>query len=469
MTFSGERRHLMTFLNLNPQFFRQNPEPTMQAVTHSDLLNPHYAAWRDFLRLSEGWTAEQIRDYQVAQLRRILQLAYDKTASYRQIFDDAGVSPSSFQSLDDLARIPFTTKEDIRDNLSGFTVKTEGCDYVTTGGSTGIPFGFYRNKEAFGKELASKAHQYARRGWKEGDRQIVFRGIPLDTESRTKFYPDFNELRCSSYHLTPERMEAFREQAWEYRPDWVRCYPSTGHLIAQFLNDSGQRFPPLKGILCASENLYDFQKELMGSIFGCQIFSHYGHYELAVLAGFCETSDTYHVLPQYGYAELVDERGNIVTTPGETGEIVGTSFLMEATPFIRYRTRDFAVLKSWGCAHCGRPYQVWERISGRLQEFIVTGTGRLISMTAINMHDDIFDHIRQFQFFQEDRGKVAFRFIPKATCNAAVVEDMRNRLLVKLGGDTELAMTAVDEIPPTHRGKHRFLIQNLTGVSAHDA
>ena len=122
---------------------------------------------------------------------------------------------------------------------------------------------------------------------------------------------------------------------------------------------------------------------------------------MAVLAGFCEKEDTYHVLPFYGYAELIGKDGRIVTESGQAGEIVGTSFIMSATPFVRYRTRDFAVLKGSECPACGRPYQIWERIEGRLQEFILTAAGRYISMTAINMHDDIFDHIKQFQFFQE--------------------------------------------------------------------
>ena len=92
----------------------------------------------------------------------------------------------------------------------------------------------------------------------------------------------------------------------------------------------------------------------------------------------------------------------------------------------------------------------------------MTGTGRYISMTAINFHDDIFDHIKQFQFYQEEKGRVTFRYIPKATCDQAVLGDVRRRLLVKLGNDVYLDFEAVDDIPPTQRGKHRFLIQKLS-------
>jgi len=241
-------------------------------------------------------------------------------------------------------------------------VLMKGRTYVTTGGSTGIPTGMYRDPLAFPKELASKAHQYYRVGWKEGDRQIVFRGLKIDTDDHIIFVPEFNELRCSSYHLTPEWMEVYRKKAWQYKPEWIRCYPSSGYIFAKFLKETGRAFPNIKGMLCASENLYDFQKDLFKEVFKCRVFSHYGHYEQAVLAGFCEYEDTYHVLPQYGYAELLDKEGNTVTTPGKVGEIVATSFIMHATPFIRYETQDLAILKSFTCSSCGRPYQIREKM-----------------------------------------------------------------------------------------------------------
>jgi phenylacetate-CoA ligase len=414
-----------------------------------------------FLAGSENWSADQVSSYQLSELRRIVRYAYERTKAYRELYDRAGVTPDSIQKLDDIVNLPSVEKEMIRNRLEDFSVALRGRSYVTTGGSTGIPFGFYRDNISFSRELASKAHQYHRVGWKEGDRQLVLRGLPIKRRNRMQFYPRFNELRCSSYFLIPEWMEAYRLRAFKYRPDWLRVYPSSGFIFANFLKETGRPFPPLKGVLCASENLYDFQKEILQEVFHARVFSHYGHYEMAALAGFCEYEDTYHVLPQYGYAELIGPNGKLVSEPGLRGEIVATSFIMHATPFIRYRTKDLATLKSHGCPSCGRPYPVWERIDGRLQEFIATSTGRLISMTAINMHDDIFDHIRQFQFAQEEKGKITFKYVPKPTCRPDVVADMRNRLMVKLGEDVTLAMEEVPEIPLTSRGKHRFLIQKL--------
>ena len=134
---------------------------------------------------------------------------------------------------------------------------------------------------------------------------------------------------------------------------------------------------------------------------------------------------------------------------------------MTATPIIRYRTRDFAVLKGRKCRTCGRPYTVWSRIEGRLQEFVVTDTGRYVSMTAVNLHDDIFERIAQFQFHQRERGRVTFRYIPKTGHRAVDFGDLRRRFSAKLGDDTEIVFERVDRIDPTARGKHRFLVQEL--------
>lgn len=428
---------------------------------HRDLENAEYIKWKEFLGQGEIWGFDEVKAYEISELKRILDLAYRQTPNYKKLFDEAGFNPAYLNNTDQIQNLPFITKEMIRDDLEGFSVAGVERDYVTTGGSSGIPMGMYRSKKAFAKELASKAHQYHRRGWLEGDRQMVFRGLPINTPDNTEFVAEFNELRCSTYQFIPERMESYRKKALDFRPEWIRCYPSSGYLFASFIEESNLDFPELKGILCASEMLYDFQKEKLERVFGCKVFSHYGHYELAALAGFCEYTDDYHVLPQYGFVELIDESGKIVDQPGEMGEIVATSFIMDVTPFIRYRTGDMALFKGIGCEKCGRPYQVWEKVIGRRQEYIVSNSGRLISMTMLNMHDDIYDDFRQYQFAQKEKGVVSLRYIPKKAITREKLRDIEKRLRVKTGNDIKLIFQEVSSLEITKRGKHKTLIQEL--------
>lgn len=438
---------------------------------HKDLLNKDYVAWAEFLKAANEWTADEIRRFELSELKRVVRRAYENTNGYRKLFESVGALPEDIDSIENFRRIPYLTKEMIRDGLEDYSCEYPNREYITTGGSTGIPTGMYRDPISFARELASKAHQYHRVGWREGDRQMVFRGLQIDSPDGTEFAPEFNELRCSTYQFVPEQMEVYRQKAFEYAPEWIRCYPSSGFVFADYLKDSKKPFPKIKGMLCSSENLYDFQKQLFREVFGeeAKIFVHYGHYEMSALAGFCEYTDDYHVLPQYGYVELVDKDGNLVTKTGEVGEIVATSFIMSATPFVRYKTEDLAVFKSWGCGECGRPYQIWERIEGRLQELIQTETGRLISTSMLNMHDDSYDCLKQFQFHQKERGRVIFRFVPKDNCSENFLNEVQAKLQSKLGADISLEMESVKEIPLTKRGKHRLLIQELDLIQNHPA
>lgn len=430
-------------------------------MIHKDLQKNDYVLWKKFLDDSENWNLEKIRDYELSELQRICTFAYENTDGYKKLFDKHKINPNSIKSIEDFRNFPFTNKKTFQDKLEGFSADVKERFYVTTGGSTGIPMGMYRDPISFAKELASKAHQYHRIGWKEGDRQLVIRGLPIDTPDHTEFFEEFNELRCSTYQFVPKHLKNYQKKALEYEPEWLRCYPSAGYLFASFLKEKKLKFPKLKGILCASEMLFDFQKELMQEVFQTRVFSHYGHYEMAALAGFCENTDDYHVLPQYGFVELIDDSGNQVTEIGETGEIVATSFIMQATPFIRYKTGDLANLKSWKCESCGRPHQIWEKVVGRRQEMIVSKKGRLISTTMLNMHDDIYDELRQFQFYQDKKGKIEFRFVPKSEINQNKISEIKKRLFIKLGEDFELEMLPVEKIELTKRGKHKALLQKL--------
>ena len=139
----------------------------------ASLMNPQYRTWLESLEERESWTAAQIANYQLEQLKKVVRHSYENCPAYRSIFDREGIAPAGIQSLDDVEKVPFVTKENLRDRLEEFSCPWPGRKYVTTGGSTGIPFGFYWDDIAFSRELTSKAHQYHGIGWNEGDRPLV--------------------------------------------------------------------------------------------------------------------------------------------------------------------------------------------------------------------------------------------------------------------------------------------------------
>ena len=121
---------------------------------------------------------------------------------------------------------------------------------------------------------------------------------------------------------------------------------------------------------------------------------------------------------------------------------------------------DMAVYSNKKC-NCGRSYALLKDIEGRLQEYIVMGTGHLVPVSILNMHSDVFDNVNQFQFYQEKKGEVIFNVVRRTTYTDRDTEYIQRELYNKLGADVNLIIHFVDHIPRTKSGKYRFLIQKL--------
>jgi phenylacetate-CoA ligase len=423
-----------------------------------------YRKWRSFLWKAERWPAEMIRIWQARRLREIVGHAWDHCEGYRELYRKAGVTPDDIQDMDDLHYLPCVTKEMLQNDLEAFSAPLQGRHHIATGGSTGIPLSFYVTRQNRHIEKAFMHAGWRWTGWEPGGCTAVLRGAFVGSKRQLWEYDAYwRQLQMTSYHLAPEALPVYMEALQHFQPDTLQAYPSACLILADLLQDYGRPVQlPFRFIMLGSENLYDWQLEKLGRAFPqVRLFSWYGHTEMAVLAPWCEHRNTFHCWPFYGLTEVLDEKGCEVSE-GEEGEIVGTSFQVMATPFIRYRTMDMAVKGPPRCPDCKRNFQILNNIIGRRQEFIVTADGRYISMTAINMHDRIFDALRQFQFVQEEPSRVIFRYVAKHPPLTPDEEShIRHRLLIKLGEDMELLLQSVPEIPRTPGGKLRFLEQRL--------
>ena len=422
-----------------------------------------YRQWRRFLKQAEHWPRERIEAWQLQKLQAIVRYAFDHTEGYRKLYQSAGVSPEDVRSLADIRHLPFTTKQLFQEQLEAFSVRRASRRYVTTGGSTGIPFGFYSARENLAIESAFMHAGWSRFGWKPGVRSATLRGGFVGTPERIWRYDAYRrELNLSSYHLTEKTLPAYIEALHRWKPPILQAYPSSLNLLCDLLRDAKLTAAvSFDLILLGSENVYDWQLEKFERTFpGAKLCSWYGHAEITILAPWCERRRAFHAWPFYGITEILGP-DNASVADGQQGELVGTSFHNYTTPFIRYRTMDLATRGGSSCEHCGRNFQVLDRIMGRLHEVIVTPTGRYISMTAINMHGPLFDELRQFQFLQEEPGRVIFKYVAKRPLSPEHVETIRQALMEKLGDEMQLSLVAVDSIPRTGAGKYRFLDQRL--------
>ncbi len=418
---------------------------------------------REWLDDAQWWSSSRIRAYQADRIEELIDHA--RRLGYPDL--------RKFDDLDDLRRWPCMTADDVRQRLHKVAAdprRTRQADCVATGGTSGRPLSFLIDASRSHLEYAYLLASWRRAGYQRGMPMAVLRGRVVRPD-RSGLYHEYDPMLrhhyYSSFHMNDETLGRYLEHIAGIGPCFLHVYPSTVLALGRFIRRTGVAAPGnVRGIIAESEIVYPQQRRMVEEVFGCRLFSCYGQSEKVVLACGCEHSDDYHVWPTYGYFELLDEQGRPVTEPGERGEIVGTGFINTVMPFIRYRTGDWATYVGDRCDACGRQHPVIRDIRGhRVQETLVARDGTEISWTAINMHDDTFDRVRQFQFYQDTPGKAVLRAVVADRFDEQDRRRILENLARKLDGQIDLVFESVDAIQLTDRGKTIYVDQAIEGRS----
>ena len=458
--------HLLKYYEKSPQLCKTILGGLYSKVPVKVRYGKRYVHFKRMLRESQWWPIEKHREEQIKKLQELIVHAYLNVPYYKEKLGAHSIKPNMIHDFDDFSGMPFLTKMDIKNNLdrlTGTNIPKSQWLYITTGGSTGIPVGFYLQKGmSRARELAFMTTQWERVDYKLNDKGLFIRGSFIGKENKIWEYdPIKNVIMISSYHLTEKKLPGIIEKIRKFRPKFVQAYPSSLYIIARFMLDHNiPHFESVNALLCGSENIYPYQRKIFEEVFKTRVYSWYGHSERVALGGECEKSSNYHFFPEYGYLELINKNGEPCQQEGEIGEIIATGFDNWVMPLIRYRTMDMGVLTKGKCS-CGREYPMLKRIEGRMHEFIITKTQRLISMTAINMHSPVFDNVEQFQFFQDKVGEVNFKFVRRNGFSQADISKINKELQTKLGKDMILNLVEVESISKNKNGKFTFLKQKL--------
>lgn len=455
--------------NAAPAFVQRAVGSLLEPVPLIWLLGRKFRHHRSHALDAQHWPAERSQRYQLEKIREVLTLACKRSRFYRSMFDSLGVRPDDIRTLDDMKRLPTIDKQVVSENALDMctrSVRGRDIDSGATGGSSGMPLHFYLDADRSFVEYAYLVTSWERVGYRVRMPMAVLRGrlVPPDRNGlRHEYDPILCHHYYNSFHLSDENISRYLEHIATLGPCLLHVYPSSVAALARFCLRTGVRPPGnIRGIIAESEIVYPEQRKMVEEVFGCRYFSCYGHSEKLVLAAECEHSTDYHVWPTYGYCELLDERGSSVTTPGQRGEIVGTGFINTVMPFIRYRTGDWATYVGDRCEACGREHTIIRDIRGhRTQEVLVAANGSEISWTALNMHDDTFLHVRQFQFVQETPGRAVLRVVPANDFSEEDTSQIRRNLGRKLDGQLSFSIELVDQIPLSPRGKAIYVDQRI--------
>ena len=218
----------------------------------------------NFLQESQWWNKEKLEEYQMQQLSRLLRHAYENVPYYRRAFDERAIKPKDVQDFHDLRKLPYLTRGIIRENLPDLVARNypkSKLEYVTTGGSTGIPLGFYWERGVTNpKEHAFIRMLWNRVGYRTANRCVVLRGYTVQSARKGKFWrydPLNKNLILSSFHMTNELLPDYVAKIREFGPDFIQAYPSVIAIMTRFMKRNRiEPFGTVKAVICTSEKLY---------------------------------------------------------------------------------------------------------------------------------------------------------------------------------------------------------------------
>jgi len=439
-------------------------------------LGATYHSVRASIRNTQYGTAEGIRALQLKKVKDIVHYAWEHCPGYREHWNRYGFAPEQLQTYSDIRRIPEVSKQQIRDNLEKFSSnEKKSCKYITTSGSTGIPLGLYLDRVAESVELAFLHDMWEQKGFRPVKPSVIIRGARVQGSFRGNPYAQltlFGDLLLSAYHITRETAHLYLAAIKKFNPGYIQAYPSALTQLTKKCLQAGISIEKheIQAIILASEKLYDRDKEDLQQFWQVPLIHFYGMTEKVILAGPCQSRDLFHVYPQYGLAEVIKEDGS-EATEDEMGSLVGTSFFMKSTLFIRYRTGDLAVKGKNYCPDCKRHYLLLKEIIGRNAELIITKHHHKIpfSMAIGSIHNKLFHGMDQFQFTQDTVGKLTCKYVSPEEIPAwqqqAIEEDIRG----KVGEHLELGFQQVPVIPKSASGKVNFFKNELLDGGQYEA
>ncbi|MBX6722424.1 MAG: phenylacetate--CoA ligase, partial [Dactylosporangium sp.] len=322
----------------------------------------------------ERASIDELRELQLQRLRWSLRHAYENVPFYRNAFEAAGVHPDDFRELADLAKFPFTTKADLRDNypFGMFAVPREQVVRVhASSGTTGQPtvVGYTREDIRTWARLVARSIRAS--GGRPGDIVHVAYGYGLFTGGLGAHY-GAEELGCTVIPVSGGMTERQVMLIRDFKPDIIMVTPSYMLAIVDEMERQGMdpRECSLQvGIFGAEPWTEDMRREIEQRL-DMHAVDIYGLSEVMGpgVANECvETKDGLHVWEDHFYPEIIDPLTGEVLPDGERGELVFTSLTKQAMPVIRYRTRDLTRLLP-GTA---RPMRRIEKITGRTDDMMI--------------------------------------------------------------------------------------------------
>ncbi len=324
----------------------------------------------------ESMSREKIDELQLQRVQRVLKRVYENVPLYRRKFDDAGFDPDSVRGLDDLRRVPFTVKDDLRSAYPFGMFATPMRDIVRVHSSSGTTgqitvVGYTRRDIDTWSDLMART--YASAGATPDDVVQVTYGYGLFTGGLGAHYGS-ERLGALTIPVSGGNTKRQVQILKDFGVTVLACTPSYALLIAETAMDMGidVRDLPLRVGVFGAEPWSDSMRKQIEHAMGITAIDIYGLSEVMGpgVAAECVHQQGLHVFEDHFLIEIVDSQTLEPVPDGEYGEVVFTTLTKEGIPVIRYRTRDISRIIPEPCV-CGRTFRRMERVTGRSDDMLI--------------------------------------------------------------------------------------------------
>lgn len=319
---------------------------------------------------------DYLRAIQSARLIKMVENCYNHVEFYKKKFDEIGLLPGDIRSIDDIVKLPFTVKQDLRDNypFGLFAVPKEQLKRIhassgTTGKQTVV--GYTQKDLDAWAEGAARALVAA--GGTKGDSVHVSYGYGLFTGGLGLHY-GAEKLGATVIPVSSGNTNRQMQILQDFQSDFLCCTPSYAMFIGESLKAAGidsAKLPLRAGIFGAEAWSENMRREIEKSL-NIKAYDIYGLSEIAGpgVAYECSEQTGMHVCEDYFYPEVLDPETLQPLPDGQYGELVFTCIGKEALPLVRYRTRDITALVHETCA-CGRTLVKMMKPKGRSDDMLI--------------------------------------------------------------------------------------------------
>ncbi len=423
----------------------------------------------------ETMPREQLRELQLSNLKASMKNAYDNVEFYRGSFADAGVGLDDLETLEDLAKFPFITKQDMRDAypFGLFARKNEDVARIhassgTTGQATIVGH--------TATDLKNWGNCFARGiamvGGSDASTIQVSYGYGLFTGGLGA-HAGGEAIGCTVIPTSSGNTKRQIQMMKDLGTDILACTPSYALLIADTAIEMG--YDPasefkISAVICGAEPASENMRQEIADKLGVQYCDVYGLSEIMGpgVAMECAERGGLHIAEDQFYCEIVDPETLEVLPDGQWGELVITTLTRECTPLIRYRTRDVTRIVSEPCA-CGRTHRKIDRLRGRTDDMLIIRGVNVFPSQIEQVITEFPEIATQYQIILTndgvlDRVELRVETVPEFPIDEVrKLEDLKSRLASELKSNLQIAVNIKLVEPKSierSEGKAKRIIDN---------